>query len=272
MLSTTQDIYLAFLDGIKKESTSVVTPFLFNRLINEWGQDLWLADKVTEIELNQKRIDDLEVLRVVTDGVYTWDDPSLPAVNASLVYSITPDTTNGYIFTLPKDDSVAIPNTSGTNKKYPKYYRFLNVMFKIMYVSDSCGRTGESDWQWPYIMRSDNRATVYSNPYRKPTNDRLYYEIVNGKIRVETDTTSYPTKMRLEYIRWPHAIWFDSTAPTTESRNFSHTAGQGCVNCELPEAQKREIVDVCVRTYLERVKDPRYQSFLLEERIKAEGK
>lgn len=276
MLLTTADNYKYFNDGIKKEQTSVVPPFMFNRIAND-AQDLWLADKVTEIELNQKRIDDISVLRVVTDGYYEYTDTNVPVPVAQLINPITPDSIQGDSFSLPFD-GILINNTSGVPMVYPKYYRLLNVMFKIVYIEDKCKRTGISDWMLAWIIRSDQRTIFYSNPYRKPTNDRLYYEIINKKVRLDTgpNNPSYPHSMRLEYIRWPRKMYYDvlsqadSINPMLSDGSF--TPGLGSVNFELPEVQRREIMDVAIRIYLERIKDPRYQSYLVEQRIGSESK
>jgi hypothetical protein len=157
MLSSTIDLYQATLDGVKKESTATITIPKWNRLINE-SYETWLRSKVKDVEGNKKRIDDVELLRVATDGVQ-YD-------------AILPVATNK--FPLP------IGLTQGQTV-YPNYLSFLNVMFKITYSGNDCN-TGVSDWERPWIMRSDSRAVNFRNPYRTPNDNRLYYEIRNGYI------------------------------------------------------------------------------------------
>ena len=170
MLLTTEDNYKYFLDGIKKEQTSTVKPFLFNRIAND-AQDLWLSEKVTEIEINQKRIDDLEVLRVVTDGVFIYRDTNANPVTETVLYPIPPIVVNTTIqpaFKLPVNPSENIATNDPVGyTNFPRYYRLLNVMFKVVYQNDRCGRTGVSEWLMAKIMRSDKKSVV-NNPYRKP--------------------------------------------------------------------------------------------------------
>jgi len=265
MLTTTLDLYRAFLDGIKKVDTTTVTPEVFNRIVNDWGQDEWISKNAMLPELNQKQIDDLAVIRVATDGVQL--------VSAILMNNMRPDTGSSYVFTLPLDESVNINNISNTGapstQKYPKYLKLLNVMFKLTYgTTNECGLTGVSGWLKARVMRSDQRTVILDNPLRTPLDSRLYYEILNDKLRLITTTNSTGYAMRLEYFRYPRSIFFNKSNPAVEGTN----PATGCVNCEFGPQQRKEIVDIAIRTYLERVKDPRYQSFLNEEFIKSQSK
>ena len=253
MIATARDMYFAFLDGIKKESTSIVPPPKFSRIINDWGQDEWLKEKAVEIEKNQKRIDDLSKIRVATDGVQQFD--------GDILYPLAPDTGNEFVFTLPTDPSEAIngriDDGNVVPQNYPKYLRMLGVMVKIQYgAGQECGLEGISDWKKLNILRSDNRSVTLDNPYRKPKDTRLYYEILDRKLRVITGTTSTPYALRVEYLRYPVQIEFDALNPMAGTP------------CEFPPQQQKEIVDTAVKVYLERVRDPRYQSFLQEEMIR----
>lgn len=260
MITTTADMYRAFLDGIKKSETSIVKPSQFNRIINQWGQDEYLRTNAMEIELNQKKIENLEKIRVATDGIYTF--------NGTTIYPIAPLSDN--VFEIPKYNfSInAIINGLVEVRTYPRYLRLLNVMFKLTYgAGQECSLTGVSDWLQAYIMRSDQRSVILDNPFRKPKDSRLYYEIIDGKVRLITGTTSVGYAMRLEYLRYPVEIFFnENNVPDTG------IPATGSVMCEFGPQQAQEIVEIAVRTYLERVKDPRYQSFLNEEIIKASSK
>lgn len=263
MITTVTDMYKAFLDGIKKDSTAIVEPAQFNRIINDWGQDEWLKENAMAVEFNQKQIDDLDKIRCATDGEFVWED----TVSVTL-FPIAPDLGVSNVFTVPKYTSTGIPNrlVDGTvsSQDYPLYLRQLNVSFKLLYgENQECGLTGVSDWLEADILRSDQRMTIFKNPFRSPKDSRLYYEMLDGKIRLITDknSTSIGYALRLEYLRYPKQIFFDPNRTTHND-----------VDCEFGAQQKKEIVDIAVRTYLERVKDPRYQSFLNEEMIKAFSK
>lgn len=56
MLNSIEDMYKAFLDGIKKESTTTVRPDRFNRLINV-AQLAWVMVNVKDVEVEQVDID-----------------------------------------------------------------------------------------------------------------------------------------------------------------------------------------------------------------------
>lgn len=266
MLNTTADMYRAFLDGIKKEQSAIVSPENWNRIINHWGQDEWIKMNLTDIEDTQKEIEDMEKLRVVTDG--SWVDVSVPV---GVLYPIAPDTGFDYQFSIPKYVNTNINNrlTNGTvsTQTYPKYLRFLNVMFKLTYgTTNECGLTGVSEWLSANVMFT-GRSTVYKNlSFRQPKDSRLYYEMLEGKIRLITSTNSTGYAMRLEYYRYPVEIYFNKTDPTDTG-----VPATGSVCCEFSPRNRKEIVDIAVRTYLERVKDPRYQSFLNEEIVKSKS-
>jgi len=261
MIQTTQDLYYAFLDGIKKSYTGTVVPSVFNRIINVWGQDEWVKQNAVEgIELNQKQIDDLSELRVVTDGAMVYE--------TNILYPIAPITGNSNQFYLP-EKVFDLTNVNGAVQTYPKYLRTLNVMFKLNYVENECDLEGVSDWLQVNIMRSDQRAPNLTSPYRKPKDDRVYYEKIQDRHRLITGTPSYGHSMRLEYIRYPRRIFFDIAHPG-DAANPNYTPGTGSVNCEMQPHLIKEIVDLAIRIYLERVKEERYRTFLNEEMIRKE--
>lgn len=252
MITTTIDLYRTTLDGCKKESTAPLTIPKFNRLIAE-AQEIWSRSKVQDVEFSKKRIEDLQMLRVVTDGVN--GNPS----------TISPVATNK--FPLPVSLTVG-------DEVYPDFLRLQSVSFKIAYSGNDCN-TGTSDWLGAKILRSDSRSSILRNPYRKPKDNRLYYEIIDNNIILTTGTASTGSSMRLDYLRKPVTIFLDvdvNGVMMADLPNPNYTAHTGSVNCEFNEFQRQEIVDIAVRIYLERVQDPRYKSFLQEEMIKSQSK
>ena len=116
-------------------------------------------------------------------------------------------------------------------------------------------------------MRSDNKIPILKSPYRKPKDSRLYYEVFNRVIHLITGTPSYGVAMNLEYLRWPVNIFFDELNQD-DTPGADYTPGNGSINCELPPVIRKEIVDIAVRIYLERVRDPRYQTYLNESQMR----
>lgn len=262
MLLTTKDIYQAFLDGIKKNSTAIVTPEQFNRIINQWGQDEYMAENIHEAELDAKQLDDMEKLRIATDGEQVY--------NSVLMNPIAPDANNSLSFTIPKyvytGIRVRLSNGTISTQNFPQYARLMNVMFKVQFDgTDGCNDNGDiSDWVKAYIMRADQRSVFLDSTYRKPKHDKLYYEMLDGKIRLIPGTGAVGYALRLEYFRYPVQIFYNKTNPTDTG-----DPNTGSVNCEFAPNQRKEIVDIAIRTYLERVSDPRYKSFLNEENLRA---
>ena len=65
--------------------------------------------------------------------------------------------------------------------------------------------------------------------------------------------------MKIEYIKYPRQIFFDST-------------GVNNVMCELQSDQIHEIVKIAARTYLQEATDPRYQTEVNEMALSQKGK
>lgn len=257
MLLTAQSLYIAFLDGIKKSYTGTVVPGVFERIWNQWAQPEWLKDNVSSdegVELTQKQIDDLAIL------VNRW--LFIPGVLPNL-YQLPDGVTS---------INVDIDGTA-TNVVLPKYYRQLSTRFSLDYSSNikqECSLTGISGLLQAHYMRSDQRSSNYGSIYRKPKDSLLYWQrtnkatIANGLItgikeyiEMLTDETigSNSYRMSLEYLTYPAEI---TIVPDSGSN--------------LSENAKMEIVKLCVSMYLERVKDPRYQSFLMEQKIHQSNK
>lgn len=292
ILENTYQMYQAFLDGIKKYGTGAVDPNAFNRIINDWGQHQWIKENIRHgIELTQDLIDRLSVLRVVTDGEYMFSR-NIDLDSKYVLHPIVPNseviwfqylTKNGLTNALPNSDkyfkyplSHSLELTGGTKVWYPPYLRLLNVSFKIEYIENECKKTGVSEWLDAKIMRSDNKTVIWKNVFRKPNDSRLYYEIINEHIVLSTGTKSKGHSMKLEYLRYPNNIYFNTNnggnleLEQTGIPDYTGTT-QGSVNCELPNYLRQEVVDMAVRTFVERVKDPRYQSYINELNIKNNG-
>jgi len=248
---TTVDTFKLFLDKIKKENTSVIESDVFTRRFND-AQLSWLKSKAPFVEFEQSIDDDLQVLRVVTDGVMIHEQ--------RIMYPIAPDVTNGRVFTSPIDPTVLIKGINGQYQPYPKYFRRLNCMFMIQYTNGWLQGLN-SPWLKANILRSDKRA-VMDSVYRQPTEGRLYYEAIANKIRLETGTNTPGIGMRLEYLRYPRELFFDETNLTDVLSNTNHTIGAGCVPCELADVQVKEIVEMMTIDYLENSSDERFQSYV----------
>ncbi|MBC8315559.1 MAG: hypothetical protein H8E51_08645 [Bacteroidetes bacterium] len=238
LIITSEDAYMSFLDGIRQTSQVTVVPAVFNRIINR-NVVQWVKNKLPLVEFSQKRIDDLDILRIDTGS------PVATQVHASS-YPVIASTT-AYVFPIPTSYDA---ESSGMlmDGDYPLYMHGLNALFRI---------DADDEWDRARIMRSDQRAVNMERSYRIPSNDRLYYEKRGTSIILIGSTLSH-SQLRLEYIRYPKKVV------------YSATAGDN-INPEFSPSQNKEIVDQTIREFLERKGDPRYKSFLNEEMINQQG-
>ena len=248
MLDTALSIYNEFLDGIKKEYTGTVTPQRFVRIWNAWAMEEWIRINPSfaeGVELTQKQQDDLRMLR----------RNYLVAANA-----LTPK-----LFTLP-DGIITYTTIPATTDPLPEYLRLLKVMIKLDYDSNpsqECSLTGISGLLRCTLIKADNEAVIRTSPLRKPSDSRNYYRLIENRLEVVNDNDSNvgsnPAWIQFDYYKYPNEMSYD-----VDTGLFAYAV-------DLPAMQMAEIVKVAVRLFLQRVSDPRYQSFLNEEALRNKG-
>jgi len=251
VILSAEDMFKAFLDGVRKTSTTVIKPAYFNRIINDACIDM-VKSKLPTKEFNQKRIDDLEKLVVTTDGVL------LHMIRISTdgmfivpsLYSITGNDSILYASSIPNCNESEETDSGSTTgiisaSNYPLYMHGLNAGFIVDNVVT-----------WARIWRTDRKLMLSGNPFRKPSSAKLYFEYLQDKIKLNSEADV--TCMVLEYIRYPKLITFSET--TAE-----------CVDSEFNPIINKEIVENAVRIYLERVLNPRYKSYLQEVMIRSQN-
>ncbi len=255
MFTTATDLHVAFLDGIRKSYTGTVIPSVFQRIWNEWAQPEWLASNVSSdegVELTQKQIDDLAVL--VNRWLFIGDGSNL--------------------FKLP-DGVIGIDvdlNGNTTNVILPKYYRHTSIRFSLDYGNNPnqiCNLKGISRMLGASYMRSDKRSYSYSSIYRKPSDNLLYWQRTN--VNVLSTTTPKIILSSREHIEMlsDELIGSKAYCMYLEYLTFPNEINMSTplIGSILSTEAKREIIKLCVQTFLERVQDPRYQSFLMEQKI-----
>jgi hypothetical protein len=178
-LITAEDMYLYFLDGIRKEYTGVVRVPLFNRIINIQGQLPWVKSKVPASDVKQKASDDLSP-----------------------------------IFVAPETTTPLTPNVISLSNLAHKYLRLQSIEVKVAYgLNNECGLTGVGDWQPAFVMRADSRAVWSKSSYRKPKDSKVYYSIREGNLVFYLTDGSTISIARIEYIRYPQDIFYDPVSP-----------------------------------------------------------
>lgn len=212
-LTTAENIYKAVLDGIKKESTAVLTPTQFNRLMNTEALIEWMRTKAGSADYDQHFVDALRNL---------------------YKYSSEIDNTEAG-FPLPVD-----------------YYRLQSVSFKF---KEEDGKTASNEWLPVKRMRADSLSVMKVNPFRTPSDTRLYY-YQQGNFVINYPKNEKVAKARMFYLSMPEPIVYE---PGGESKDGNL----------LPE-QNKEVIDIAVRIIVERVKEERYQTVLIEENLKSQ--
>lgn len=234
-MRTAEEIYKYFLFQLKKENTAVVNPRTFNLLINEYMLD-WIKMKLPDNEFSQKRIDDLEAIKVLTDGIQ---------------YSPIPSTTgNGNIFQIPYEDKNYPPYLHGCSAQFAKAIEYIPSP-TFTPLADTILPTKPGIFITGHVLRADNRGTYRDNPYRQPDDKTfVYFENRGNFIYVHTkqETLKY---MMLEYYSYPNRIEF---LPDPDPDDHINTISS------FQHAQNKEITEWAVLRYLERVSDQRLQT------------
>lgn len=212
-LTTAENIYKAVLDGIKKESTAVLTPTQFNRLMNTEALIEWMKDKAGSADYDQHFVDALR-------NLYKYS----PEIDIT-------------------QEGFPLPNN---------YYRLENVSFKLWRDDD---KTELSDWLPVKRMKADSLSVMKVNPFRTPSDTRLYY-YQQGNFVINYPSNEKVAKARMFYLSMPEPITYEPGG-TTQNGNL------------LPE-QNKEVIDIAVRIIVERVKEERYQTVLIEENLKSQ--
>lgn len=226
-MDTAEKMYKYFLSEVRKARNVTITPQQWSENIIFQATLFWVLSKLPMAEFIQKRIDDLEVLRVITDGIIS---PVL-----------SPDANNHY--TIPAN-----------------YLYGLNMAFNISSSNaqseeDPTGGGGTDTDTITYsipatsvpgkILRSDSKVIVNQNPYRQVDESFVYFEMKSGLIVPTTVTGYYQRSGVMEYYRKPTAILFD---------------GSNQVNGDFNSLQNLEITELAVSRYLGKTGDPRLEA------------
>lgn len=211
-LTTAENIYKAVLDGIKKESTAVLTPSQFNRLMNTEALIEWMKEKAGSADYDQHFVDALRNLYKYSEEIELTEKG----------------------FRLPDN-----------------YYRLQSVSFKLRMGNENSSDT--TDWVPVKRMRTDSLSMMRVNPYRTPSDSKLYY-FQQGNFVLNYPKNERVVKARMFYLSLPDPIIYEPDG-TNSDGNL------------LPE-QNKEVISIAVRIIVERVKEERYQTVLMEENLK----
>lgn len=175
MLTTITDMYHSFLDGIKKESTTTVTPSRFNRMINT-AQLLWEMVNIKDVEREQFDIDRFRNI---------------------LVSEEVPVSTTANMFPLSS-----------------AYLRLLSTQFKVQWNSTSC-YDGISEFLPGNYLKTNNISVSKVNPYRRTNQNRLHYRQIEQNIEFIENPHCTPIICKIEYLRYAQDMLFVAVGSTS---------------------------------------------------------
>lgn len=221
---TATEVYKAVLAELKHYNTTSMTPDEFNYHI--WIAELeYVKNRYWAHEQHQKSIDDLSVIKVVTDGVAGFPAP-LPNEGPAQ----------------PGKEYITLP---------ANYLHLLAVAVSVKYNNVPCKTNGAiSPYTAATHLKDDQRYAIGEDYYKVPIAEwpNLYYDQRGNKLTFNCGT-SIVQSVQLAYLRVPQRIVFDEV-------------GGNHVDSEFAWPQTLEIVKHCVISYLETTSNPRVQSMI----------
>jgi hypothetical protein len=146
------------------------------------------------------------------------------------------------------DDIAPVPNDSLYN---------VRVVFDINYIDSPCFGNKEGKKQVAKLIKLDRLSAISVSSYSKPKDNRLYYNYSNNNVRLFTgkysgESNSIGIKMYLDYYKYPDTITFIK-------------GGDNASQLQFKSLQLQEIAEQAAQEFLEKNRDPRYQSYLNEQ-------
>lgn len=216
---TATEVYKAVLEELLHYNTTSMSPEQFNYRI--WDAELtYVTNRYWAHEQHQKSIDDLDVIKVVTDGVAGFPAP---------LVALGPGTAGTEYIELPED-----------------YLHLTAVSAKVKYKNVPCQEDGSlSNYIACTPLKDDKRWAVDDDFYQEPIAEwpNLYYD-QRGKKMTFRAGDSIVQSVMLAYLRYPKRIFFDVN-------NVAH------VDSEFTWKQTIEIVKLCAQIYIEAIESPR---------------
>ena len=146
------------------------------------------------------------------------------------------------------DDICAVPSEALYN---------VRVVFDIEYIESFCFESGIGEKRTAKLIKLDRLSAISNSIYSKPKDDRLYYHYSDNHIRLFTgkysgESKSKGVRMYLDYYKYPSAIVFTENGDNSNPLQFK-------------PLQLQEITEKAAQEFLEKNRDPRYQSYLNEQ-------
>lgn len=162
------------------------------------------------------------------------------------------------LYVVLKDPIPVDENAVNVFDKPDDYLYGSRAEFIVEYLNSSCHANGTSGRLNATLLKPDRVSAVMDSYYNKPTDSRLYFRYSQGKILLLTglDSGVSETKgkqMFLEYYKYPELIEY---IPGQEK------------SLELGRKQMLDVANRAAQEFLEKNRDPRYETYLREQIIK----
>ena len=225
---TVQEMHFAVDQGLQKVASSVYDYFLPQEV------DFWL-NRAQERYIKRRLFERTDPKKIGFEGNVKRMDDLRMLIQVDYEDTVTPNNTVDFIdFDLPID------------------YMFL-VNARVKMHVDYFGSTTNTDD--PEIVREvriveqDKVYALQQNPFSKTKHEYPIGVIYEDEVRVFQNNERFILKtLFLDYLRQP----VDITLATS-------------VNCELAEHTHHEIVDLAVKSIIEAIESPRYQTTSIEQ-------
>ncbi len=225
---TVQEMHYAVDQGLQKVASSVYDYFLADEV------DFWL-NRAQERFIKQRLYRATDPKKIGFEGNVKRMDDLRMLITVDYTDGVTPDNTVDFInFDLPID------------------YMFL-VNARVTFHVNHCGEQVDAeDPESTRDLRIVEQDKVYQhqqNPFAKTKAEYPLAVVFDDEVRVFQDNEKFILKtLHLDYLRQPVDI------------NLSTS-----VDCELAEHTHHEIVDLAVKSIIEAIESPRYQTTSIEQ-------
>lgn len=219
---TAQEVFRSVLNELEHEYTKSMTPEEFNHHI-AIAEYEWIKTRYWAHEQHEKSIDDLQLIKVITDGIAGMPNP-IPNAGQPIAGREYIDMPIDLLF-------------------------LLNVAVVARYKNVPCEKNGTLSPPIAATYLPDDRMrTVIADYYHKPIAKfpRLYYMRRDNKM-VFSLGESIVEYVYLTYLKKPAAPQLDNL-------------GNNVVNPNWAYAQQVEIIKWCVHSYLGKIEEIRFQT------------
>ena len=225
---TVQEMHFAVDQGLQKVASSVYDYFLPQEV------DFWL-NRAQERYIKQRLYKQTDPKKVGFEGNVKRMDDLRMLITADYTDGVTPQPLQDFIdFDLPID------------------YMFLVNARVTMHVNHCGEQVDTADPEVTRDLRVVEQDKVYQhqqNPFAKTKAEFPLGVVYDDEVRVFQDNERFILKtLHLDYLRQP----VDITLSTS-------------VDCELAEHTHHEIVDLAVKSIIEAIESPRYQTTSIEQ-------